>query len=398
MDIFRNKLRIPTALVLLAVVLTACAPTPTALPPTGMPTASETPLVLPSPNTEDTLAAPLPNLPTVSAPSLSRIEMQDVLHGWGVTDTNLVRTLDGGTTWHDVTPPGVTRLGLSSSVYFLDPDHGWLVIPSTDFQTDTLYHTTDGGLTWSSGTQPFGGGILFFADEDTGFILVDRGAAAGSQAVDLYSTQDGGTTWSAAYVMQPGVGGNVNTLPFSGQKSGVTFSDSLHGWVGGNIPMEGNVYLYATQDGGHTWTKQPVTLPAGYTNAMTEVFQSRFFTSSDAVIPMRMMAVNFAFDFLVSHDGGMTWAATTPVLAGGQYSIPTIQDFFVWDGGTSLSVSHDGGSTWTSVTPNLNVTDILMKFVFVDASNGWMLTSDASNHHSLYRTSDGGQTWNPLIP
>lgn len=397
MDSFPFQLKISTGLVILVLVMAACAPTPTAIP-TTLATSTETPIVLPSATSDATLAAPLPNLPIVSAPALIRLDMQDSLHGWGLTDTSLVRTLDGGITWYDLTPTGLTGLGQMNSIDFLDPEHGWLIIPSADYQTGTLYRTTDGGLTWNSSAQPFGGGIFDFVDAITGFILVGRGAAAGSQAVDLYATQDGGVTWSAAYVMQPAAGPSANTLPFGGQKSGLAFSDSLHGWVGGNIPMEGNIYLYATQDGGHTWAQQPVPLPAGHTNDMTEVFPPRFFSVTQAVMPVRLLGNSSAYDFYVSQDGGANWSATTPVQEGGQFSMPTPQDFFVWDGGSNLSVSHDGGTSWSTITPNVNVADTLMEFVFVDASNGWMLTGDAANHHSLYRTSDGGTTWNALIP
>ncbi|HCC79289.1 MAG: hypothetical protein A2X25_08760 [Chloroflexi bacterium GWB2_49_20] len=198
--------------------------------------------------------------------------------------------------------------------------------------------------------------------------------------------------------MQPGAGEDVNTLPFSGQKSGITFLDSQHGWVGGNIPMDGYVYLYASSDGGHVWNKQDVSLPADYESAMTEVRSAQFFNGMDGILPVRLLAGNSAVDFYVTHDGGVTWTSTTPLISNGQYSIPSFMDVFVWDGGPSLQVSHDGGLTWNPVATNVDVTDILMKMEFVDAQTGWMLTGDSANHHSLYKTVDGGATWSVLIP
>ena len=53
--------------------------------------------------------------------------MIDVMNGWAITDTGVVRTNDGGATWHDVTPSGVTKLGFGSTFYFLDSNHGWVV-------------------------------------------------------------------------------------------------------------------------------------------------------------------------------------------------------------------------------------------------------------------------------
>jgi photosystem II stability/assembly factor-like uncharacterized protein len=71
---------------------------------------------------------------------------------------------------------------------------------------------------------------------------------------------------------------------------------------------------------------------------------------------------------------------------------------FAGDGCQNLNVSHDSGTTWDSVTPNINIKDTFMTFQFVNATTGWALTGDASNHHSLYKTSDGGSTWNILVP
>jgi len=273
-----------------------------------------------------------------------------------------------------------------------------MVIPNSDFSTGTLVDTIDGGVTWSSLAVPFPGGQIEFIDAARGFILVGRGAAAGSIAVDVYSSMDGGLSWSQVYAMQPGVGDDVNTLPFGGQKSGISFLDGLRGWVGGSIPMEGYVYLYASSDGGHTWSKQNLSLPIGFETAMTEVGVAKFFSGTDGVLPVRLMMENSGFDFYVTHDSGVTWTSTSPLISNGQYSLASIDDFFVWDGSAALNVSHDGGQTWNSIATNINITDILMKFEFVDAQTGWALTGDAANHHSLYRTLDGGVTWNVLIP
>ena len=40
----------------------------------------------------------------------------------------------------------------------------------------------------------------------------------------------------------------------------------------------------------------------------------------------------------------------------------------------------------------------LVSFQFVDPTTGWAVTSDASSHYTLYKTTDGGATWNVLIP
>ncbi|MFH2038047.1 MAG: hypothetical protein ABIJ65_01295 [Chloroflexota bacterium] len=348
--------------------------------------------------TPDPVIVPLPNMQSINSPSLIDLSMFDLENGWGVTETSLVRTLDGGLTWYDITPPGVSSLGYSASIFFLDPDTGWVVIAGPDFLNGTLMVTTDGGLNWSSVAVPFAGGQIDFIDHRTGFILVGRGAAAGSSAVDVYSSTDGGVSWEPVYIMQPGIGDDVNTLPFSGQKSGFSFLDSLHGWVGGSIPMDGNVYFYTSLDGGYTWVKQHINLPGGYETAMTEVETAQFFSVVDGLLPVRLFVENSGYVFFVTHDSGITWISTTPLISNGQYSLASINDIFVWDGGADIYVTHDSGLTWNQITTNINVTEKLMKIEFVDSETGWMLTGDATTHHTLYKTLDGGSTWNILIP
>jgi len=344
------------------------------------------------------LPVPLPNMLAINNPSLVDISMFDQKNGWGVTETSLVRTLDGGLTWYDITPPGVNRLGYSASIFFLDPDTGWVVIAGPDYLNGTLNYTIDGGLNWSSVAVPFASGQIDFIDHRTGFILVGRGAAAGSSAVDVYSSMDGGVSWVQVYIMQPGVGDDVNTLPFSGQKSGFSFLDSLHGWVGGSIPMDGNIYFYTSLDGGYTWVKQLINLPGGYETAMTEVGTAQFFSDEDGLLPVRLFLENSSYVFFVTHDSGITWTSTTPLVNKGQYSLASINDIFVWDGGANIYKTHDSGLTWNQIITNINVTENLMEIEFVDSETGWMLTGDATNHQTLYKTLDGGSTWSILIP
>src|SRR4030095_13077959 len=53
------------------------------------------------------------NAPTIESPALVDIHFLNELEGWGVTETQITRTNDGGITWYNLTPPEVTETGYS---------------------------------------------------------------------------------------------------------------------------------------------------------------------------------------------------------------------------------------------------------------------------------------------
>jgi photosystem II stability/assembly factor-like uncharacterized protein len=340
-------------------------------------------------------------LSVVSSPSLTHIAFLDANNGWGIASNDggyVLRTEDSGTTWLNTTPPGLSGIGYSTGLSVLDVNTAWVLAPNADYFTGTLYRTSDGGLAWTSFAVPFGGASLQFLDASTGRALADRGAGAGSQSVELFQTSNGGATWLSVFNNDPTRPDSSGSLPLVGDKNGMTFLDANTGWVTGAQPSGDFIYIYATRDGGTTWAHQDLTMPAGYSGAMTSADLPVFFGTSDGVLPVLLFATNNGSDFYVSHDGGQTWTATTPVAQGGFLAVASAVEFFVWDGSDPLNVSHDAGASWSTVTPNVNIKDNMVSMLFVNATTGWALTSDLSSHYSLYKTSDGGSTWNILIP
>jgi len=376
-----SKVRLFAALVVMALAALACGTpaTPPAVATQQPPTSS-------------------PELPLVEAPQILQFYMANENAGWGTTETKVVRTYDGGVTWYDVTPPGLEVVAYSPYV-FRDSQTAWLLIPGPDpLGEGTLYRTADGGLTWNSASTPFGFASLQFLDSINGFAMADLGAGAGSQAVAIYQTLDGGATWRRNYLNDPTVAGAGDSLPLGGQKYGVTFRDSMHGWVGGSIPMEGVIYLYATQDGGQTWAEQKLAMPAGFENAFTGADAPLFFSAAEGVLPVGLATDISARVFYRTTDGGATWTAGQPAALYGWYDIVSPLDFFIWNGAPLLSVTHDGGMTWSEITPNVDLSALLTAFQFVNSNVGWALASHDGADTTLYKTSDGGVTWTVLVP
>jgi photosystem II stability/assembly factor-like uncharacterized protein len=381
----RSKIILAVAALVLATV--ACSITSTATPPVS----TDTPIP-----PAVTVTPTSPALPVVASPQIGQLTMLDVNNGWATSETAVLRTTDGGTTWHNATPVGLS--GAPSSSYFLDANTAWVVVTGSDPTSGTLYRTIDGGTTWTSVPVPFSGGSIKFVDATHGWELIGLNAGMSHEAVAIFRTSDGGTTWSQVFINDPGAAGATDTLPLVGDKNGITALDANNGWVTGAQPSPDFIYIYTSADGGVTWAQQNVALPAAYSGAMTSASLPVFFGMQDAVLPVLLFANTNGADFYTSHDSGRTWTATTPVPQGGYLAVATATDFFVWDGSAPLYISHDAGASWSTITPNIIIKDNIVSFQFVNASTGWALTSDVNSHHSLYKTVDGGATWTALIP
>ncbi len=380
--------------ILAALVLLAAAACSLASAPS---TPTPTPVVVP-PTVTPVPPTPTPPFPVVASPQIDTFDMLDAKNGWAISDTNVLRTADGGATWYNVTPPSLTNVGFAAGTSYLDASRAWVAVPGTDPTNGTLYRTSDGGATWASVAVPFGGGSLKFLDASHGWEMVGLSAGMSHQAVAVFTTSDSGTTWTQVFTDDPNAVGTSDSLPLLGDKNGITALDASHAWVTGAQPSNDFVYDYATQDGGHSWTHQNLAIPSAYAGGMTSASLPSFFGSSEAVLPVLLIASSNGVVFYNSHDDGQTWSASQPVAQGGFISVASPADFFVWDGGTSLNVSHDSGATWSVVTPNVDIHATLATFQFVNASTGWALAEDSGNHHSLYTSADGGATWTALIP
>ena len=71
------------------------------------------------------------------------------------------------------------------------------------------------------------------------------------------------------------------------------------------------------------------------------------------------------------------------------------EDGFVWNG-TAFYVTKDGAQTWKTISPDVSFGDSFSGMDFVSPSIGFVLTSHASGLRGLYKTTDGGATWNVI--
>ncbi|MGO8686548.1 MAG: WD40/YVTN/BNR-like repeat-containing protein [Candidatus Dormibacteria bacterium] len=257
------------------------------------------------------------------------LDFVDPLHGWysqlqddpGVTGTELYRTADGGAHWSPIAfvgtagPTGTGHTGpaptgcVQLTAAFVSTTTGWLS-GSCSTGPPPLYVSHDGGATWAAQTlAPISGRLYgeqssppsFTSPRDGTLLTEDIGAAPVS--VGLYATVDGGKTWSLRY-------SGAGTLFTS------DFVDAEHGWLALSSP-DGDAAapdLHSTRDGGSTWTVLHAFPPVGWN---LYVGLSLDFLNDDvgwASTEINQSSGGASY-LLETVDGGQSWAALRPQLS-----------------------------------------------------------------------------------
>jgi len=380
--------------VLLAVLLaslTAC----------NMPSASPEALAdLPPTPYPDTPSPAEINAPLVESPELIKIRFLNSLDGWGVTETQIVRTNDGGITWYNVTPPEVTETGYSVDWFVLDNSHVWIQQP--DFAgypfSGFQFRTTDGGLNWNKIDVPYSGAKISFLDANNGWALADLGVGAGSNAVAVYQTTDSGATWTQKFTNDPNRDNSSDSLPLGGLKYGLTALNMQAAWIHGVIYAPGTPYLFRTDDGGATWA--PVSLPLSPDAENAELTIEQISIAGDRVfLIMRNTSDAINTPIYVSNDSGATWSLTSTLIPGsGAVDFLSADELIVYNR-EQFYVTRDAANTWSIIPPDIKFGDSFSGMDFISTTTGYVVSQDpTTSRRSLYRTDDGGATWFPVIP
>jgi len=227
---------------------------------------------------------------------------------------------------------------------------------------------------------------LFVATDDDFF---DDGGA-------LFESNDGGATWTQRDVPESLASGLF----------GVTFLDSLHGWVWGNEN-------YRTVDGGATWEALPF---------LGSTYRMEFYSADFGV-------ADGNFEAWISRDGGLSWEPSPEGIARFSFADASVG---LGAASSGLFRTEDGGLTFSSVlageatavsflSPAVAVAivdDQLMRSA--DAGLTWTARGGALGREALFalsadvvlawgvagvfpdedrrilRSADGGETWTDL--
>jgi hypothetical protein len=256
----------------------------------------------------------------------------------GVTDAgggqpvNLIRSIDGGTTWTDMTPPhGAPMIGSGIAI---DPDDSNTVIAvfHGDFGGGEVWVTENGGASWDDRSDGLGGEPINAVVYDGTRLLVGGGELFGSQFLGLYASPDLGMTWNAlddgtwpllvvtAIAVDPN---DAQTILVSTDGAGIN----------------------RTQDGGTSWDTG-----IGGTGALAT--QSIRFEPGSATM---LFAGATSLAVFRSSDGGDDFAASSsgiselPLFSIASSPVDPLDMAVAFQGNNSGGVfsSDDGGLTWT---------------------------------------------------
>lgn len=275
---------------------------------------------------------------------------------------------------------GVSENGPRSleHLQLLDSAH-WFVADSL-----ALWKTNDGGRSWAVSYNPrteddvrvYIRGVSFVSYQ-IGF-LIDRER--------LYRTDDAGISWT-----ETGIVGDGHEEYFL---TNLCFVDSLHGWAVGAVfgnnprsaPYAGAVLR--TTDGGKTWLRQQVYLPAnGSSNPIRWDLKDILFVSEKLGWAVGDRVIYWTI------DGGDTWEIASinsrsysQVFTRVRFRDEEIGWITVRNSNHFL-LTTDSGRNWKLLTGPGPFLGQSPEVVFLDRQRGYAV------NRKLYKTEDGGKSW-----
>ena len=258
----------------------------------------------------------------------------------------ITRTVDGGATWQADSIPGAGDLFLID-VHALNEEVAWVLGTSFQGNAARLYHTTDGGRSWSTQYARADSGVFF-----DGFAFTDpRHGVAFSDPVGgsllIIRTEDG-IRWTTA---DPG------SLPpvqkgeagFAASGTAITAIPSGRVWIGTGGGTVARVFR--SEDAGRTWQAFPTPLPAG---AGSGIFGVAFRDSTHglAVGGDYRKPTASAGNLIRTTNGGRSWELLEGTgLEGVQYGVAHVEeDSYVATGPTGSFLTTDAGSHWARLS------------------------------------------------
>lgn len=245
----------------------------------------------------------------------------------------------------------------------------------------TILKTTNGGLSWSR--QGAKGNIPYTDFSGVRAISKDIAWAVGDSAV-IMKTSDGGATW----VRQ------AEGLFPSANYQAIASRDAEHIWVVGSINNDSTSLIIFSGDGGNTWERQAEAIVQpddlyildvhAYDddNVWTVGRNAVFITSNGGTSWMRKDGPLHGYD-----NNGICVLGATKAIVAADYC--------------NIGLTTNQGDTWNDL--NITCTALYGNYILgitaLDENNIWAVNAngDPNEMGSIFRSTDGGNTWKKLI-
>ncbi|HYK98242.1 MAG TPA: hypothetical protein VEU77_07590 [Candidatus Acidoferrales bacterium] len=291
-------------------------------------------------------------------------------------------TIDGGRSWIVVSPPpGALYI---TEIKPLGATQLWIIgwVPTTPDSTcagvppppcsGTIFRSVDAGRSWSSGAaepevrHALASGLSHLTAVDSlhAWATTSHGCQDLNCATDVVATTDG-RVWST-----------LGTLP--DLVHSIDFVDALHGWATTlhrasiDARPDAVARLYATDDGGRTWT--PLFHATGVSPQLDVDFvdAERGWMLGDDQSTGCTMGGCADYTFYQTTDGGRTWV---------------------------VEQSPESQPLWSRISGQVAGAGFLGALQFSTASEGWIGVGPGAGPSTggVLHTTDGGRTWSKFV-
>ena len=267
----------------------------------------------------------------------------------------ILKTNDGGSTWKQIP---IKISALIEDIQFINRSEGFAIS-----ENGSLLKSTNGGESWQINETDIKPDAFHidFSNKNTGWVLTleKRFNEVRQDEIrdgNIYNTQNGGKTWISQRERFLALLKQWNPTEIRFQK--VKFFDSKNGYIAADFkqiekkPNDTESYvnyegaaIFSTKNGGETWETNIVTTDLGLKDA--------YFGSS-----------------------GNFWV------------IPTR----VWQEEIIYS-SNNFGELWNQHSTKFTEGETPSRIYFLNDKTGFLITDLGSGSDNIYRTLDGGETW-----